>query len=403
MYKTIFRPAEILLPDYSVNDERWQKWSVIACDQFTSQIEYWNEAEKIVGDDASCLKMVLPEAYLETERADAQREVIKASMKALPKALKKYDNALIYLERTLPDGKIRRGVVGKVDLAEYDFSADSKSAVRATEATVIERIPPRVAVRREADIELPHVMLFSDDRERTVFNYLDSVKENLAKLYDFELMLGGGHAVGYLICGEYLDAVMKLYEAYEESKTGAIVYSVGDGNHSLATAKTHYEELKAKSGDELGDHPARYALVEVVDLGDEAIEFEPIYRLLKNVDIEHFFGVLPAEGHAVPAYFANGEKTVYFADNGGLPLDSMQKTIDKYISEHPEVKCDYIHGLDDCIALGREEKSLALICTGIEKEELFDAVGTGGALPRKTFSMGEAKSKRYYIEAREII
>ncbi len=402
MYNTIFCPAEILLPDYSVNDERWQKWSVIACDQFTSQIGYWNEAERMIGDAPSTYNMVLPEAYLETERADKQRETIKSSMESLPAELKKYDNVLVYLERTLPDGKIRRGVVGKIDLAEYDFSSDSTSAVRATEATVLERIPPRVAVRREAAVELPHVMLFSDDRDRAVFSYLDSNKEKLNKLYDFELMLGGGHVAGYEIKGEYLDAVMKLYEAYEAGKAGGIVYSVGDGNHSLATAKTHYEEIKASLGDAAADHPARYALVEVVDLGDEAIEFEPIYRLLKNVDIEDFFGILPEDGHAVPTYFMGGEKTVYFENVGGLPLDSMQKTIDKYLSEHPEVKCDYIHGLEDCIELGREEASLALICTGIEKEELFSAVESNGALPRKTFSMGEAKSKRYYIEAREI-
>ena len=400
MKKTVFSAADILLPAYDNKDERFEKWAVIACDQFTSQPQYWADAEGFVGVSASTLSLILPEAYLETEKEAAQKELIKASMVSVPETLKCYSDTYIYLERILPDGKLRRGIVGKVDLEEYDFSPDSKSNIRATEATVLERIPPRVAVRREATIELPHVMIFCDDREDKIFSYLTNNKNSFDVLYDFTLMQGGGKVTGYAVKDSELEA---LIAEYEERSADRLMYAMGDGNHSLASAKALYEEIKAQIGDAAAkDHPARYALAEIVNLCEESVQFEPIYRLLKNVDVEKFLAALPAEGRAVKASWASGEREVYFPETDSLTMGSMQNYLDAYVAANPEVVCDYIHGVEDCIALGKNENCLALVCEGIEKSELFDYVEKFGTLPRKTFSMGEAKSKRYYIEARKI-
>ena len=400
MKNTVFSAADILLPAYDAKNEKFEKWAVIACDQFTSQLEYWSAAENFVADAASTLSLILPEAYLETEKEETHKKRIAAAMKTLPETLKCYTDTFVYLERILPDGKLRRGVIGKVDLEAYDFSPDSKSNIRATEATVLERIPPRVAVRREATVELPHVMIFCDDREDKIFSYLTANKGNFNVLYDFTLMQGGGKVTGFAVDGAELEALIR---AYEENSADKLMYAMGDGNHSLASAKALYEEIKAQIGAEAAKtHPARYALAEIVNLGEESIEFEPIYRLLKNVDAEAFMAGLPAEGKAVKAYWANGERTVYFPETNTLTIGSMQDYIDDYIKANPQVICDYIHGEEDCIALGKAENCLALICGGIEKEELFEYVEKYGCLPRKTFSMGEAKSKRYYLEARKI-
>ncbi len=400
MKNTVFSAADILLPAYNHNDPRFEKWAVIACDQFTSQPDYWEAAECFTAGETTTLSLILPEAYLETEKEAPQAERIKTSMKTLPEALRAYPDTFVYLERTLPDGGLRRGIVGKVDLEEYDFSPDSKSHIRATEATVLERIPPRVAVRREASVELPHVMIFCDDRENKIFSYLSENKNSFDILYDFTLMQGGGKVVGYAVRDP---EVTKLIAEYEESSAGRLMYAMGDGNHSLASAKALYEEIKREIGEEAAKaHPARYALAEIVNLCEKSVQFEPIYRLLKNIDVESFTSALPAEGRAVRAVWDGGEREVYFPETDSLTMGSMQNYIDAYISEHPRVVCDYIHGLEDCAALSKGEGCLGLICEGIEKTELFDYVESFGTLPRKTFSMGEAKSKRYYIEARKI-
>lgn len=399
MKNTVFTPADILLPAYDAKDARYAKWAVIACDQFTSQPEYWDAAEKLTCGEATTLSLILPEAYLETDKEDVQKERIKANMKSLPETLKTWENTFVYLERILPDGGLRRGIVGKVDLEAYDFSPDSKSAIRATEATVIERIPPRVAVRREADVELPHVMIFCDDREDKIFSYLTANKDKFELLYDFTLMQGGGAVKGYAVNDPEL---CELIEEYEASNDNGLMYAMGDGNHSLASAKAFYEEIKAEIGTAAETHPARYALAEIVNLGEESVQFEPIYRLLKNVDPEAFMAQLPKEGRAVKATWKNGEKVVYFPETDSLTMGSLQNYIDAYLKDHPETVCDYIHGVEDCARLSRNENCLGLICEGIEKSELFTYVESFGTLPRKTFSMGEAKSKRYYIEARKI-
>lgn len=389
------------MPDYEYNSSKWKSWAPIACDQFTSQPEYWEEALKLAGDDMSALSLILPEAFLETEREAEYKKKISLAMSTVPGKLKEYKNMMVYLERRLPDGKVRRGIVGKVDLEQYDYSPSSSSGIRATEQTVVERIPPRVEVRRGASVELPHVMLFFDDRENSILSPLTNKINRLIPLYSFELMLGGGRVRGCGITGEDLDALVYRIAEYENSRRGGVVYAVGDGNHSLASAKAYYEELKARLGDDALAHPARYALVEAVNLHDTSIQFEPIYRLLKGCRARDLS--FSGEGRQVTAVDAEGERTVYVPDSHPLTVGSLQNYIDAFTAEHPEVRCDYIHGEDALRSLAAAENSVGFLFEGIAKEKLFAYVESNGVLPRKTFSMGEAKSKRYYIEARKII
>ena len=404
--KTIFSPADILLPGYNETDERWQSWSVIACDQFTSEPAYWEKAEEIIKASPSTLDYILPEAYLETEKEKAAAEKIAENMKTAAEKLKKFDNSMIYVERTLPDGRIRRGIVGKIDLEAYDFTPDSASPVRATEKTVVERIPPRVAVRKAATVELPHIMVFVDDEKEKLTENLSFIKNKLTKLYDFELMLGGGRAAGWLIDGEPLSDLLSRIEEYESSKKGGVVYAVGDGNHSLASAKAHYENIKKELGDAAKDHPARFALAEIVSLRDESIEFEPIYRILKNCDPADVLSEMSKTGESgktVTAVTKNGREEYPAPAGHPLTVGALQQFIDSYVSTHPGVTCDYIHGEDTLVSLAQADNTVGFLFDGVEKSELFGYVTSNGTLPRKTFSMGEAKSKRYYLEARKIV
>lgn len=401
MKNTVFSSGDILLPDFANHDPAWEKWSVIACDQFTSQADYWAKAEAMTENALSTLSLILPEAYLETEKEALHKEVIEAAMKNIPAALTCHKDSMIFVERTLSDGSMRRGIVGKIDIDRYEFDGRKKGTVSATEETVLSRIPPRVAIRREADIELPHVMVFYDDIENKIMNYLEGVKGDAEVIYDFTLMLGGGHIKGYKLEGELLSGLIDLIAEYEAAK-GDAAYAVGDGNHSLAAAKTYYEELKAELGAASEDHPARYALCEMVNIHEPSIVFEPIYRLLKNVDAEAFAASLPQSGRAMAAYFGEAEKTVYVPETHPLDVGCLQIYVDAYIKAHPEVDCDYIHGEDALRQLAKAENCIGFICNGIEKEKLLSYVAANGSLPRKTFSMGEATTKRYYNEARKI-
>ncbi len=406
---TIFSPAAFLLPPYASDDAAWKKWAVIAVDQFTSEPSYWEEAEAIAKDAPSALHLVLPEAYLETDREAAKNAAIKDAMAQMHGGfLKEYADSILYLERTLPDGRVRRGLVGKIDLEKYDYAKGSTPAVRATEATVLERIPPRVAIRSAAPLELPHVMLLLNDTD----GLMASVTAKRAAydcLYDFDLMLDGGHAVGYRITGDALDAVLARIAAYEKSRDG-FVYAVGDGNHSLAAAKAHYENIKREEGSAAADHPARYALVELVALEDEALDFEPIYRVVETEDAADFLAALAeitasgAGAQTVRVLTADTDETISFtAPTHALTVGTLQIFIDEYIAAHPGVKCDYIHDEASLVALAKRKGSVGFLFDGMAKEELFPYVLDHGTLPRKTFSMGEARSKRYYIEARRIV
>ncbi len=406
MSKSVFSAADILLPRFEKGSSLWGGWSVIACDQFTSEPEYWAEAEKLSAGQLSALDLVLPEAYLESEKEAEGKARIAAAMTDITTKLDKHSNCMILLERTLPNGAIRRGIVGKIDLEEYDFTADSSSAVRATEETVIERIPPRVAVRESATVELPHIMVFADDRDGDIFAPAFNIKDTLEKIYDFELMLGGGHVCGYKLDGAALEAVCCGIHKYEEKRAGTVVYAVGDGNHSLASAKAHYENIKKSLGEKAAEHPARYALAEIVDLGDSSIVFEPIYRILKNCDPCDVLTSLKTAGVGggkTECIFDGKREVVDIPALHPLTVGSLQMFIDAYIKDHPQCSCDYIHGVDSLEALSGEKGVIGFLFNGIDKSELFGYVTDHGALPRKTFSMGEAKSKRYYLEAREIV
>ncbi len=409
MKNTVFSPADILLPPYKSNDSRWEAYGVIACDQFTSEPEYWERVAASVKDSLSCYDLVLPEAYLGTELEKSHKAIVSENLKKVEEKLEKHEDCLIYIERTLPDGAVRAGLVGKIDLEAYDFSPDSKSFVRATEETVISRIPPRVAVRREAPVELPHVMVFANDTEKMLIKPLADRKDEMTLLYSFTLMQGGGSICGYKITGDLLLEVTETIAKYETADGDALVYAMGDGNHSLASAKAHFEDIKKQLGDSAMSHPARHALVEVVDLYDDSIVFEPIYRILTGCSADDFVNYVNSrmteseKTHKVIVIWGKNEKEIELPAIHSLAVGSLQMLIDDYISAKNDVECDYIHGTDSLRALSEKEGSVGFICAGIEKDELFSYVSTFGNLPRKTFSMGEAASKRYYIEARKII
>lgn len=385
-----FYPADILLPK-----QNFEKWSVVACDQFTSEPEYWKETERLTKGCNSAFNIILPEAFLSNDNTERINCINANMQKYLDNGVfEEYKNAMIFVERRLPKGKVRYGIIGAVDLEEYDFNIGSKSQIRATEGTVLSRIPPRVEIRKEAPIELPHIMLLIDDIKRTVIEPLKNAK--LETLYDFDLMQGGGHLKGSLIPKEMQEDILGSLSALSsEQGENPLLFAVGDGNHSLATAKTCYTEDP--------DNLNRYALVEVVNIHDEALEFEPIYRVLFNADTKDFISALEAE-------FKEGEKTIewFTANDGGkvytsgLTVASLQDFIDRYLKANPSVTCDYIHGTKSTLELAKKENAIGLIFDGMDKSELFPFVKDKGSLPRKTFSMGEAESKRYYTEARKI-
>ncbi len=407
MPKTIVTPADILLPPYTSDSGDWTRWAVIACDQFTSEPEYWKAAEETVDGALSALGLILPEAYLGTASEKERNASIRERMQTVCEKLRIFAESMVYLERTLPDGKVRRGIVGKIDLEAYDYTAASRSAIRPTEETVVDRIPPRVAVRRQATVELPHVMLLMDDPENLVIAPLGEKKDQMECLYNFSLMLGGGWAAGYRIQGDVQAQLLAVLADYEALRQKGVVYAVGDGNHSLASAAAYYEEIKSALGEDAAKaHPARYALVEIVNLHDPALEFEPIYRLLKNCDVTDVLAALDAAGTgegSTTAVWAQGERRMPLPGGHALDVGCLQNFIDEYIKSHPGVVCDYIHGEDSLRALCAGDGCLGFFCTGVDKESLFPYVTANGPLPRKTFSMGEAKSKRYYLEARKIV
>ena len=410
----LFEAANILIPKM----ETMEKWAVIACDQFTSQPEYWERVAAYVGEDKSALKLIFPEAKLGEESSDMVEE-IKVTMESYlaDGTFAEYEDSLIFVERTLLDGSIRKGVVGAINLDEYDYSSYSLSGIRATEKTVVERIPPRKVIRENALVELPHILLFSDDEKDFMCGYLESVKEELPLLYDFDLMEGGGHITGRLVKGEYLACFTEKMEAYgdfivhkyRDSKKVPMMFAVADGNHSLATAKACYEDIKLKNpGVDLSNHPARYALVEVVNIHDEAQKFEPIHRIVKNVDVNAILGALildscAEEGYPVRWYSGEKHGVVYLDPaKGQLPIGILQNFLDEYLSVHLGV-IDYIHGEDVLKELSKEPNSIGFELPVIDKQKFFHGIIEDGVFPRKTFSTGHAQEKRYYLEARKIV
>lgn len=415
-----FYAADILLPDFKKTDGT--RWAVVACDQFTSEPAYWESAARTVGDAPSTLQMILPEVYLE-KTEELVPKINQAMREIAQKHLQSHPSAMIYLERAQSDGLIRRGIIACVDLECYDYRKGSDSLIRATEGTVLERIPPRVAIRRDAPLELPHIMLLIDDPHKTVIEPLINTHKAADPVYDFDLMEGGGHVKGFLLTKDEQTALSNalgalitpesIKERYGDGDLAPLLFAVGDGNHSLASAKAAYEEVKAAIGAEAAkDHPARYALAEVVNLHDEALNFEPIYRVVFNCDTEALLNDLNTyigtlNGNAAPQTMlcvtANSDSplTVEHPEQQ-LTVGTLQAFLTLYTQEHPEVTVDYIHGEDSLRALAQKENAIGFLFDGMRKDELFRTVIYDGALPRKTFSMGHARDKRYYLECRKI-
>ena len=413
-----FCAGDILVPKNSIDME---KWAVIACDQYTSEKEYWEETERLTAGAPSTFNLILPEIYLED--ADVE-ERIKAIHENMDKYLnegvfEEYRDSLIYIERIQSNGIIRAGILGAVDLEEYDFNKGSTSQVRATEATVVERIPPRIKIRKGAALELPHIMILIDDENKTVIEPLAHKKETMKKLYDFKLMQGGGSISGYLINDDVKTEIFSRLSALGDKEKfrekygtdSVLLYAMGDGNHSLATAKEYYEQLKRDNPHkDMTQHPARYALAEIVDLHSPALDFEAIHRVITGVNreklLEEMEQVLKLSNSPSQQGFTivcnDSKKQVYIHEcSSNLTVGSLQNFLDSYLKEN-EGKIDYIHGTETVSRLVNSPDSIGFILPDMEKSQLFPTVIKDGALPRKTFSMGHAQDKRYYIEARKI-
>ena len=433
-----FYPADILLP----KGQDMNKWAVVACDQFTSEPEYWQAVEEKVGDAPSTLRLILPEANLKAPNVDEYIENINNAMKKYlaDGVFETLTDSLIYIERQQSDGKIRHGLIGMVDLDAYDFTPGSGALIRATEGTVLDRIPPRAKVRRNAPIELPHVMLLIDDPDKTVIEPLTAAAEGMEKVYDFDLMQDGGHIRGFKLSDKQIDAVANALEGlttdeamqkkYNVSGVAPLLFAVGDGNHSLATAKACYEEQKkGKTPEEYLALPARYALVEVVNNHDDALQFEPIHRVMFGVpqDALAWLQAKLAEqngdcklvtcpdlaaakaaaakesGHALP--FVNQAGAGYLLvpqPAAQLEVGTLQNALDVMRTAFPDCTIDYIHGEDVVLELGSKPGNMGFLLPPMDKSAFFRTVIFDGALPRKTFSMGEAHEKRYYLECRSI-
>lgn len=404
--KTI-RSCDILVP----NGCEHEKWSVVACDQFTSEREYWHKLERYVGDAKSTLKLIFPEAYLEDDDKDERIENINRTMREYLDGgvFKTLKDSFIVCKRTTASGVSRLGIVLAIDLEDYCFTHPSHAYVRSTEGVVLDRIPPRLKIRQDAPVELPHIMLLIDDRKHRVIEPIWEGRADLEKVYDFDLNMGGGHLEGYRIDAQkvidvfdkYVDSVQDLYG----EKTNDFIFAVGDGNHSLATAQAHWNRIKEGLTDaQKAVHPARLALCEVENLHDDGIVFEPIHRFVFGAK-EDFIGYLQTAlsgEKTIEAFDKNGNYTLKVDRVGAKAIKDIQDAIDAYLKEHSECSVDYIHGIEHLKDVAAHNVGVAIAMPKIEKDELFGYVLKNGTLCRKAFSMGEAEEKRYYFEAKKI-
>lgn len=392
----IFNPCDILLP--KVGD--MSSWSVIACDQFTSQPEYWQSVRKTVGDKPSTLNMILPEAELSQKDANTESEKICSVMRRyLDNGIfKEHKNSFFYIERKLPNGSVRRGLIGAVDLEAYDWHDGSTVPIRATEDTVVDRLPPRIRIRERACLEMPHIIVFADDPTDSIMR---SVKTG-ETLYDFELMKNGGHIVGKLVSDT--EAVSTAISAL---CSGGMPMAIGDGNHSIAAAKKYWDSVKNElSQIERDKHPARYALAELENIHDPSIDFKPIHRVISKTDPKPFLSELknrfPSNcGTAVRAISETEAAEVYFDGTAGEIIAQCEDFCKAYAEKYGG-ELDYIHGDVECIEMASRDGCIGLLMPRINKSELFESVRSSGAFPRKSFSIGEATEKRYYLECRKI-
>ena len=420
-----FMRADILLPKFSNDFDKMNKWSVVACDQYTSEPEYWKEVTALTKGENSTLNLTVPEIYLNDKDIDERIKNTNAFMKEyiVNDVFDEYKNSYIFVERTLKSGVKRLGIVGMVDLEEYDYTKESKTKIRATEGTVVSRIPPRLKVRKDAPIELPHIMLLIDDIDCDIIESNEKITDTFEKVYDFELMQNSGHITGYKMSDDAADLLDKklkrlsdldeFNKKYGVSESSPLVFAMGDGNHSLATAKAYYENLKEEIGeDKAKNSPARYALCELVNLHDKSLVFEAIHRVIFDANADEFLKALESEydvsfdENAVGQSFilvvsGKTKKVTVTNPKEYLTVATVQKALDEFTAKQGG-EIDYIHGEDVVLSLCKDSKNFGIILDAMDKKDLYKSVILDGALPRKTFSMGDACDKRFYTEARKI-
>ena len=413
------------------------KWAIIACDQFTSEPEYWIAVEKIVGDAPSTLNLTFPEVHIEKPGEEERIKNIQLTMrKYLDEGILQPYDGFIYVERTV-SGETRKGIMLCLDLEHYDYNKGSSSLIRATEGTIVERLPPRIKIRQGAALELPHILVLIDDPHHTVIEPLSADKSTLEKLYDFDLMLDSGHLAGYAVNKAHENQVIEALRGLARPETftakygigedePVLLFAMGDGNHSLATAKAIWEKMKSQVG---MDHPSRYALVEIENVHDDGLAFEPIHRVLFGLkkdlfaELEKTFGanytytpvadgadmtqrVDSAKGKNQVIGLVGGGKqfgVIKIADpSSNLAVGTIQSFLDTFLKNGGADRIDFVHGEDVVERLALQSGNAGFYLAGMHKSELFKTVILDGALPRKTFSMGEAHEKRFYMEARKI-
>lgn len=432
------RLPAIHIPSEDVNME---KWSVIACDQYTSDSEYWEEVNKTVGSSPSTLRLILPEVYLETSKEKRISTSIFREMKSYLRSgiLTELEPGFIYVRRTTSYGNIRNGLMSCIDLEMYSYDINSSSMIRPTEKTIVERIPPRVKIRQKAVLEIPHILFLIDDPGKTVIEPLTKTKNLFKKLYDFELMKNGGRVEGYHITEDStLSSIANSINALADSNSfkskygqekDIMLYAVGDGNHSLASAKQHWENIKTTmDSEELESHPARYALVEIVNIHDEGMNFEPIHRLLFDCSMDLLLAEMKAAFELTfrdfndldsLCKFVNSEYNNKYSHTFGVLSDSVFKAVtikspkhslvvttiqiflDEFIKKH-KIDIDFIHDSSSTNELSVKNNT-GILLPPIDKSGFFKTVIDEGTLPRKAFSMGHADEKRFYLEARKIV
>lgn len=402
-FSTIKAP-HILLPKKGTD---MNAWAVIACDQFTSQLDYWEEVEKLVGNKPSTLRMMFPEAYLgkvdEKAFIDKTNSTIKEYLSS--GVLTDEGECFILVDRVTPNVPHRIGLMIAIDLEDYTYEKGVKSLIRASEATIVDRIPPRLKIRENADVELPHILFLYDDISREINEKLYKDRNKYEKVYDFDLNQGGGHITGYKITDT--KPIIDKFENLLKKNNNGLLFIVGDGNHSLATAKAHWDKVKVNlSLEERKNHPGRYALVEALNIYDEGLIFEPIHRVVFNAkdDFIHDLQGFLTGPKLSYCYTAKDRKIpTHMPNRGPLAYKVVQTYIDNYLALHDDVKVDYIHDEDQTIKVAKENPgSVAIIMPSLTKSDIFDYIAKDEVLPRKAFSMGHAVEKRYYLESKRI-
>ncbi|MCR5724828.1 MAG: DUF1015 domain-containing protein [Treponema sp.] len=429
---------EILLPEHI----DLASWSVIACDQYTQDRAYWKRAASAAGEKPSALNLILPEVYLNDADSEQRIADIKKTMQRYlaDGVFAPAKRGFMYIERTTAYGRTRKGLVLAVDLETYEWKPFSKALIRATEATVPERIPPRMKIRTGAPLELPHIMLLADDASDALVGGTGSLVRKNAPVYDGDLQQNSGHITGWLVdsdavLGHVQEALQAVAKKGTASDGSTFLFAVGDGNHSLATAKAVWDEHKKQllaqgaTEAELAANPVRYALVEVVNIYDAGLTFEPIHRVVFGSDMEALTkavaeklgGTLTECADTAALEKAVADKTApgarygfVFTKDGttrsvllqtavtDLAIAALQPALDEYLAQHTGAEIDYIHGSEETVQLGSKEGQLGILLPPIAKDSFFATINARGPLPRKSFSMGEASEKRFYVEARKL-